>query len=291
MSKKKIKKVEKVDTSKNKTYVAIVLDRSGSMKFPIELKEKTVIGYNEQVQQIKANATEGEYFVSLVTFNGEVYEHVWNAPAEDLKESTMESYKPGGATALLDAEGYVIDKLLKTTDPTDENNAYLVIVITDGHENSSIHFSADKLKSMKGDLSNWTFTYMGCDKDSIEKLARSTGTAVANCLVSEDLHSGSAYGPVIRGGRSNSVNSIRTARYLKSRNSTAGGYASTMFYSDQPNEVMSVTCDADVEGLVDVRSECVAGEKADVFGTGGKVDWVEPVVVETPVTMETKTNG
>lgn len=281
----KKKKIKKADTSKNRTYVAIVLDRSGSMAYPKELKERTVIGYNEQVQQIKANATEGEYFVSLVTFNGEVYEHIWNAPAEELKESTMESYKPGGATALLDAEGYVIDKLLRTTDPTDENNAYLVIVITDGHENSSLRFKADRLKSMKGDLSKWTFTYMGCDASYIERLARSTGTAVANCLVSEDLHTGSGH-IGLTGGMANTANTKRTARYLRSRNSVAGAYASSMFYSDTPGEVLSVCCALDVDALDDLRVECVAGEKTDVFGKGGTVDW-SSVKSKTPETPET----
>ena len=55
-----------------KTHVAIVLDKSGSMG---DTKDATISGYNEHVQQLKKNAQDGqEILVSLVTFNGEVFE-------------------------------------------------------------------------------------------------------------------------------------------------------------------------------------------------------------------------
>jgi ADP-heptose:LPS heptosyltransferase len=54
------------------------------------------------------------------------------------------------------------------TDISDPNNAYLVIVISDGEENASKHWSASRLKERIDELqatNRWTFVYMGCNQD------------------------------------------------------------------------------------------------------------------------------
>lgn len=168
--------------SKPKTHVAIILDRSGSMS---HTRQVTVTGYNEQVEQIKSDAKDQEILVSLVTFNGHVYEHFWNENAEKLATSSHEDYNPVGSTALYDAMGYVIDKLQQTT-TSDDNTAYLIITITDGEENASQQYKDSailkrKIESLQAE--NWTFTFMGCSKDSMFRLAAATGTPVANCAV------------------------------------------------------------------------------------------------------------
>ena len=119
--------------SKQKTHVAIILDRSGSMS---SQRNKTVDGYNEQVQQMKENAQDQDITCSLITFNGNVVEHFWKQSADQLEESNYESYVPSGMTALYDALGYVIDKMM-AEDDGDEDTAYLFTVISDGGENSS----------------------------------------------------------------------------------------------------------------------------------------------------------
>src|ERR1019366_2335671 len=94
----------KMSNVKYSTIVAIVLDSSGSMA---DTKQQTVQGFNEQVQQAKMNAKNqkdvGEYKACIVTFNGEVFEHQWLVPVEELQEATNEDYQPGGSTAMRDA--------------------------------------------------------------------------------------------------------------------------------------------------------------------------------------------
>lgn len=174
---------EKIKTAKGKTYVAIVLDQSSSMS---SSKEQAVAGYNDTVEELKElnKDPDIEMIVSLVTFDSYVQEHLWNVPAEQLKKSTYESFKPDRCTALRDGLGYTIDKLLETKLAKDD--AVLVILISDGGENSSKHVSADVLKSkieecQAGD--QWTFTYMGCSEENLKAVAASTGMLAANMAV------------------------------------------------------------------------------------------------------------
>jgi hypothetical protein len=160
-----------------------------------ETRAAAVQNYNEQIQQAKLNSKDQDIFCSLVTFNGEVFEHVWAEPAEKLNEATLYDYVTEGATAMRDAIGYTVKKLLETTDHKDENVSYLVVIISDGEENSSKHFkrlSADDIRNGKKDelkammeevqkTKRWTFTYMGCDDATIQQVAEDTSIPIANC--------------------------------------------------------------------------------------------------------------
>ena len=64
---------------RGRTYVAFLLDRSGSME---RIKQQADSGYNEQVQVLLEEASKpdrGETFASLVTFNGRITEDFFNA--------------------------------------------------------------------------------------------------------------------------------------------------------------------------------------------------------------------
>ena len=166
--------------SKPKTYVTLILDQSGSMG---GTKAQAVQGYNEQVQQMKLNSKDQDIFCSLITFNGDIFEHLWCEPAEKLTEATVEDYKTEGSTAMRDALGYAIEKLQKTTDPK-EDIAHLVIVISDGAENASKHYSVEALRELKDSVDKtgkWTFTYMlGCDDAYLHKIAQEMNVPISN---------------------------------------------------------------------------------------------------------------
>jgi uncharacterized protein YegL len=170
----------KKKTNKPLTHVAIVLDKSGSMS---RTKKQAIEGYNEQIQQFKENAKDQDIRVSLVTFNGNVFEHLWEEPAEKLTEATEEDYVPNGSTALRTAVGYTIQKYLDTTDTEDENAAYLLIVISDGENTENGPYSKEALKEMISTVQKtgrWTITYLGCSEDYLNQLAWETGVAASN---------------------------------------------------------------------------------------------------------------
>jgi uncharacterized protein YegL len=149
-----------------RTYVAIVLDKSGSMK---SRKAVTVSGFNEQIQTLIASGHKGgETFASLVLFDDSVSADFFNVPVFSLREMTEDAYMPNGGTAMRDAVGYTLDRFSSETDITDPNNAYLVIIISDGEENVSRYWSANRLKERMDELQStnrWTFVYIGCNQD------------------------------------------------------------------------------------------------------------------------------
>ncbi len=167
-----------------RTEVCIVLDRSGSMG---EIRDQIITGYNEHVQQIKMDAEEqkgeNEFFVSLITFTGKVYEHLWRVAASELKEITKEDYIPCGSTALYDAQAYAIERYIETTDITEKNASYLLLIITDGKNEKIINHSLESVRELNASVQkngNWTITYMGCDGKYLENHAKGTGVALGN---------------------------------------------------------------------------------------------------------------
>ena len=174
------------------THVAIILDRSSSMG---GTKKETISGFNEQIDQIRENAKDQNITVSLVTFNANVFEHLWLEDASKLSNAKDEDYVPNGSTAMRDALGYTIDKFAKTTDIEDENTDYLVIVISDGMTNCDSYYNPAQLKEMVDGLNatgRWTFTYMGCDRNVVEHVARETGIPVSNAAVWSNDTAGNA---------------------------------------------------------------------------------------------------
>jgi uncharacterized protein YegL len=253
--------------TKKKTYVAIILDRSGSMQ---STKLQAVQSYNEQVQQMKQNAKDQEIFSSLVTFNGDVFEHLWCEPAEKLQESSAENYFPDGATAMRDAIGYTIDKLQATT-KADDDTAYLVLIISDGEENSSKKYTVGALNEQIRSLQRtgkWTFTYMGCSEQYLEEISRQTSIPVSNMAV-----------------WSNSTR--EKARYcFRATNAKIGSYyterAKGMVMQDAVLSEDAVKCanfDADFDAGVEVAgmppmgdvNNLTSSNLADVFGNAVKV--------------------
>lgn len=202
------------------TYVVLVLDKSGSMK---RTADQTIAGLNEKIQQFKQDAKTQKIFVSLVSFDGDVYEHFWNIPAKDLQEATVEDIDFNGSTAMRDAIGYSVSKLIKTTDSDDENVSYLVEIISDGDTNADKHYNESSLlEIIQGTQSTkkWTYSYMGCTEECLRKVARETSIPLSNManwsnLTAENTSLGF------------SKSSGRTAQYFRAR---ASGQSAVVNY-------------------------------------------------------------
>lgn len=176
---------EPVNKDLLRTYVAIVLDKSGSMQ---TILDATINGFNSQVDSIVKEAV-GKVFLSLVTFNSNVEPVFWNQHPSYLTKLSRENYRPHGWTALYDAVGYTINRLEYTADDVG-NAAFLVIIVSDGEENSSKQFQHTlpgiiKYKQQSG---RWTFVYVGSGHD-IAKAASTLSISAANSLAfTNDWH-------------------------------------------------------------------------------------------------------
>ena len=152
---------------KKKTYIAVVLDSSGSMQ---KIKKEVIQGFNEHAATIRAGSgNQLDSKVCLMTFASYVNPPVlWCVDAKQLKDLTEESYKPDGMTAMLDCVGVTIDKLEEQEDIEDEQTAVLVLVVSDGRENNSRKETYPSIAERVQRLTKtgrWTFVYLGSNQD------------------------------------------------------------------------------------------------------------------------------
>lgn len=180
-----------------KTYVALILDKSGSMQ---DIRKEAVSHFNEQLQVIqeesntpqnvaksllKNQKTQGlETRITLVTFNHNVDFHFFNESLDKVQPLKLKDYKPDGTTAMYDAMGKTIERFLsEIPDINKKNVSVLFAIITDGLENASQKFTQEKLRSQVKDLQDtgrWTFTYLGANQDVLEQAAQNLSMPVGN---------------------------------------------------------------------------------------------------------------
>ena len=206
-----------------KTYIAIVLDESGSMGI---MRQKVINSFNEQIQTIRSQSKDMDVYVSLVTFSTVVNKILLNIDINEVKEMTMDDYNPNGNTALNDAIGLTIEKL-KEVQPG-ENTSFLVNVITDGEENWSKKYRTDQIKSSISELTEtgiWTFVWM-ISNIVTEKIISNYNVPIGNVMNYESSALGYASGAV--------RNTSATVRYMNNR--STGEMNTADFYGGNTND-------------------------------------------------------
>lgn len=145
-------------------HVLFVLDKSGSME---PIRKETLSGLNEQIQELKKTGREIKTFVSLVVFDSEVEFVRWEQPLEEFAELSEDEYKPGGMTAMLDGVGQGISRLKNSIGESQDDVSFLVIIVSDGHENASKEYGWQEVANIITEAKNkkWTITYMGANQD------------------------------------------------------------------------------------------------------------------------------
>lgn len=167
---------------KKETFVALILDRSGSMA---SCYKEALDAINEQIDTIKRNAKKGgDTYATLILFNHEIEILYENVPASDIDKLTEEDYITSGTTALRDAVSVAIDILFEYEDD-EKNQGFLTVLVSDGYENSSGMSKAElKSKIEECDSEKWTFTYMlgGHTWEQIQDWVWSVGTSYGNTV-------------------------------------------------------------------------------------------------------------
>lgn len=153
----------------NLTEMVFILDRSGSMT---GMEEDTIGGFNSMVQKQKKE--DGECVVSVVLFDHRstvLYDRV---PLADMPIMTEKEYFTGGSTALLDALGgaiHHIGNIHKYAREEDRPAKTVFIITTDGLENSSTRYTAEKVRQMvkqEQEKYGWEFLFLGANIDAVE---------------------------------------------------------------------------------------------------------------------------
>ena len=165
-------KAETVDSTKvaERVLNLIILDESGSMS---GLEKVSVDGVNETIQTIKSSyeqLPEQKQLMTFVTFSdkyGKPYRKRFElADISTVDTYQLSEYQPGGTTPLYDTMGDTLTELEKVAT---ENDIVLVTIITDGYENSSREYDAEKIRELvkRLDEKDWVFTYIGANQDAI----------------------------------------------------------------------------------------------------------------------------
>jgi Mg-chelatase subunit ChlD len=188
-------------TNTLKTYVAFIVDESGSMG---SIKKQTIDNFNEQLQVLKEesnspeniakkllvnqtqdNAYEGiETFVSITKFNHNINKIINLTEVNNISEITDKDYEPDGTTNLYDAIGFTIEDFQKIPELKDDPKAAaLFIILTDGEHNVQGKYNGPQVKSLISELeatNKYTFTFMGTD-NALDQ-AQDLGLKIANTV-------------------------------------------------------------------------------------------------------------
>lgn len=157
-----------------KTIYHLIVDKSGSMTDCID---STINGFNEQVNSIKQKQLkfdEEEITMGLTTFNHFVDHHYFQSNPNNIQLLNNNSYRPDGSTALLDAIGDAISQLSIQTQISQLPTTVVVVILTDGYENSSRLFNLVKIRNMISSLEEsgkWTFSFIGATLDAVDVAA------------------------------------------------------------------------------------------------------------------------
>jgi uncharacterized protein YegL len=158
---------------KNVTEVVFILDKSGSMA---GLETDIIGGYNSMLK--KQKKAEGIAFVTTVLFNHQyelLHDRINIRGISPINES---DYEVGGTTALLDAIGFSIQKIVnvqKHTSVEERADKVLFVITTDGMENASQEFTPDKIKKTikhQKEKYGWDFIFLGANIDAISTAAQ-----------------------------------------------------------------------------------------------------------------------
>jgi len=157
---------------KDKAEIVCILDRSGSMQSFIN---DAIGGYNAFLADQKKIDKPAD--LTVVQFDNE-YTVPYQGTLQDAPDMTRESYVPRGSTALLDAIGRTINNTgnkLRGMSEAERPDRVLVVIITDGQENSSQEFDLKKINEMishqRGKY-NWEFIFLAAGQDAMAEAVK-----------------------------------------------------------------------------------------------------------------------
>lgn len=206
-------------------HLHLILDVSPSMR---GRWTQTLSGLNEYLDSLRADQKDNnqDYKVSMTTFSADITHLHKDVELDTLPTFTRDNLSPeGNGTALYDAIGPEIEAI-STTEPI------LVLIITDGEENSSIEWDKAKLATLmdaRAKLGNYTYAYLGVAKEAwgnATKMGKTVAASSSN--ISAEKYGAGTYASLAGLTRSYSAN-MRVAN--------ASGHAMSVsnFFSSEEN--------------------------------------------------------
>jgi len=165
--------MEDIIMKKGLTELIFILDRSGSMS---GLESDTIGGYNAMLEKQKKEP--GEAVITTVLFDDK-YELLHDRiNIRGIEPITEKEYYVRGTTALLDAVGRTISKIVNVQKHTVEDERaenVMFVITTDGMENASREYSYEKIRQMiehQKSKYGWEFIFLGANIDAVDTAER-----------------------------------------------------------------------------------------------------------------------
>lgn len=158
---------------KGLTELVFILDRSGSMS---GLESDTIGGFNRVLNKQKLEP--GEAIITTVLFDDNYLLLHDRYTIGKVQQMTEKDYYVRGTTALLDAVGKTIHKMInvqKYGAEGDRPEKVMFVIVTDGMENASTEYSYKKIKKMINEQKEkygWEFIFLGANIDAVETAGR-----------------------------------------------------------------------------------------------------------------------
>lgn len=153
----------------NITELVFILDRSGSMS---GLESDTIGGFNSMIEKQKKQ--DGKCYVSTIVFDNESKVVHDRLELSRVPKMTEKDYSVRGSTALVDAIGGAIHHIAnihKYARPEDVPEKTLFVITTDGYENASYKYTADRVREMikkEKEKYGWEFLFIGANIDAVQ---------------------------------------------------------------------------------------------------------------------------
>lgn len=147
-------------TDPDYTHLTLVVDRSGSMA---GVAEEAQAGINSLIAE--QFAQDGKLTVTLAQFDNE-----FDTVERMSTDPFVFMLQPRGMTALLDAVGMEVTRTgadLAALQESGRPGRVLLVVVTDGHENSSHEYTLERVRSMlevQKEQFNWEVQFLGANE-------------------------------------------------------------------------------------------------------------------------------
>jgi hypothetical protein len=204
------------------TAIEFILDETGSM---MSVWDQTIGGFNEYVNSQRAQP--GTCLLSLTKFDTSGVRNAYNdVNIQEVPYLNRDTYRPNQSTNLYDAIGQRIKALearvAAGTYPAE--TSFLVVIMTDGHDNASREFNAEGVKVLIKDkeAAGWTFVFLGANQDAWA-VGQTFGMAKGNTMT---------YAAGNVAGAMETLSGATTAyRSLRAKGMVASASASNDFFS------------------------------------------------------------
>jgi hypothetical protein len=162
-----------------------ILDSSGSMGAHPMTNSKfnmAILGINSELKELRTDKSV-KYKQGIVIFsnNNRIKTPIWNAALKDVNDLNAVKEFHGQQTALNDAIGSTLSKLLNIQQTGEK---VLVKIFTDGGENNSKNWDKEQIKKLISDCEakGFTIAFVGTEMDT-KSAIHSYGINVSNTLV------------------------------------------------------------------------------------------------------------